>query len=227
MIEKDDAIAQQKAITERMEDDPDYYNTVDQQIDLGVDFLAEINEGFAAGLLSKKSAALLRTENRAMLDETRTAVEKAVDDAASDTLKDLNTGLKVNTLFTILDRDQGPRQVKARQEARRRINEIKSESEINTIEDVELFREKLNRLNAEMIRTHRFKEKRGPTPLPSVVPVLTREQVTKEKLKEGYERLNKMRADGDITVEEYNRQAREIMVEVQREQNKNPESGER
>ena len=50
-------------------------------------------------------------------------------------------------------------------------------------------------------------------------------QAKKEKLKEGYERLNKMRADGDITVEEFNRQAREIMLEVQREKNKNPESG--
>ncbi len=227
LIEKDDAIAQQKAITdpERLDDDPDYYNTIDQQIDLGVDVLAEINEGFTAGLLSKSSAAALRTENRSALDEERTSVEKAIDDAASDTLKDLNTGLKVNTLFTILDRDQGPRQVKARQEMRRRINEIKNEAEINTIEEVELFREKLNRLNTELIRTHRFKENRGPTPLPSAVPVLTRDQVTKEKLKEGYERLHKMRADGDITQEEFSRQAREIMIEVQREKNKNPESG--
>lgn len=227
LITKDDAVAQQKTITEpeTVVDDPDYYNTVDQQIDLGVDFLSEINEGFSAGLLTKSSAASLRAENRRALNAERTSIEKAIDDAASDTLKDLNTGLKVNTLFTILDRDQGPRQVRARQEARRRINELKNESEINTIEDVELFREKLNRLNAELIRTHRFKERRGPTPLPPVVPVLTREQVTQEKLKQGYERLNKMRADGDISNEEFNRQAREIMIEVQREKNKNPESG--
>jgi len=225
LIEKDDAIAQQKAITdpERIEDDPDFYNTVDQQIDLGVDFLAEINEGFAAGLLSKKSAALLRTENRAVLDKTRTSLEKAVDDAASDTLKDLNTGLKVNTLFTILDRDQGPRQVKARQEARRRINEIKSEAEIKTIEDVELFREKLNRLNAELIRTHRFKKKEA-APIPAEVPALTPDQLTMKTLKEGVENLRKQKNLGAITEDAFNTGSLQIMQLIENLKSKQAET---
>lgn len=219
LIEKDDAIAQQKAITdpERLDDDPDYYNTIDQQIDIGVDVLAEINEGFIAGLLSKGSAASLRGENRAMLDEDRTSIEKAIDDAASDTLKDLNTGLKVNTLFTILDRDQGPRQVKARQEMRRRINEIKNEAEINTIEEVELFREKLNRLNTELIRTHRFKRKEGDAPVPAVIIAVTPKQMTTEVFKEGVKKLLRQNADGDISLEEFNRQKREIMQLIELE----------
>jgi len=229
VITKDDAVAQLKSINDPdpIEDDPIYYDVVDKQIDLGEDFLSEINEGVSAGLLTPKTAALFREENRGVLDKTRTSVDKAIAAAARDTMNDLNTGLKVNTIFTILDRNEGPRQVRARQEARRRINEIKTESAINTIEDVELFREKLNKLNAELIQTHRFKQNRGVTPLPPSVPVLTREQVTKEKLKEGYQILNKKRADGDITAEEFNRQAKEIMMEVQREKNKNPESGHR
>lgn len=229
IITKDDAVAQLKAINEPdpVEDDPIYYDVVDQQIDLGVDFLAEINEGVTAGLLKPKTAALFRTENRAVLDETRTSIDKAIDSASKDLLKDLNTGLKVNSIFTILDKDEGIRMVNARQEARRRINEIKSESQINTIEDVELYREKLNRLNAELIQTHRFQRNRIATPVPSSVPVATREQITKEKLKEGYLRLQKMKANGDISEEEFNRQAKEIMIEVQQEKNKNPESGKR
>jgi len=225
LIEKDDAIAQQKAITdpERLDDDPDFYNTVDEQIDLGVDFLAEINEGFTAGLLSKKSAALLRNENRAVLDEERTSVEKAIDDAASDTLKDLNTGLKVNTLFTILDKDQGPRQVRARQEMRRRINEIKNESEINTIEDVELFREKLNRLNTELIRTHRFKKKEA-APIPAEVPALTPDQLTMKTLKEGVENLRKQKEMGAITEDSFNTGSRQIMQLIQNLKSKQAEA---
>jgi len=115
---------QLKAINEPdpIEDDPIYYDVVDQQIDLGVDFLAEINEGVTAGLLKPKTAALFRTENRAVLDETRTSIEKGINAAAKDMLKDLNTGLKVNSIFTILDRNEGVRMVNARQEARRRIN---------------------------------------------------------------------------------------------------------
>lgn len=229
IITKDDAVAQLKALNdpEPVVDDPVYYDVVDQQIDLGVDFLLEINEGFTAGLLTSKSAATLRTENRAALDETRTSINKAIDSASKDTLKDLNTGLKVNSIFSILDKDEGIRMVNARQDARRRINEIKTESEINTIEDVELFREKLNRLNNELIQTHRFQRNRIPTPVPSSVPVATREQITKDKLKEGYLRLTKMKANGDISEEEFNRQSREIMMEVQQEKNKNPESGNR
>lgn len=229
LITKDDAVAQLKAINEPdvVVDDPDYVDAVERQTDFGVEFIAEINEGFRAGLLTATTAASLRSDNRAMLDEDATSVEKAINAAAADTLKDLNTGLKVNTLFTILDKDQGPRQVRARQEARRRINEIKNEAEINTMEDVELFREKLNRLNTELIRTHRFKRRAGDVPIPAAVPAVTEEQTTVEKLKQGYERLNKQRADGAITDEEFNRQAREIMTLVEIDKNKNPKSGER
>lgn len=228
IISKADAVAQLKAINDPdpLEDDADYYNTVDAQIDLGVDFLDEINEGFIGGLLTAKSAASLRNDNRANLDEERTSIEQSIDAAAKDTIKDLNTGLKVNTLFTILDKDQGPRQVKARQELRRRINEIKAEAPIDTIEDVELFREKLNRLNTELIKTHRFKQRVGRTPVPTSVPALTDEQVTRDRLKLGYENLNKQRQDGNITNEEFNKQAREIMDLLIAEKNKNPESGE-
>jgi len=228
IITKDDAVAQLKAINDpdAVEDDPEYYDTVDQQIDLGVDFLNEINEGFKENLLTAKSAALLRTENRAMLDKDRTSIEKAIDDAARDTLKDLNTGLKVNTLFSFPDREEGPRQVRARQEMRRRINEIKNESEINTIEDVELFREKLNKLNTELIRTHRYKRKAGDAPIPSVVIAVTPEQVTMEALKSGIKDLLKKFGVGDLTEAKFNTEKKEIMqlMEIEKAKEKQSEA---
>ncbi len=213
LIGKADAAAQQKAITDpdALVDDPDYVDVVERQTDLGIEFLDEIDEGFTGGSLTAKTAASLRTDNRNMLNKERTSIEKAIDDAASDTLKDLNTGLKVNTLFTILDKDQGPRQVRARQEARRRINEIKSEAEIKTIEDVELFREKLNRLNTEMIRTHRYKRKPGDAQIPSVIIVGNQDQVTMDVLKEGVKKLLAEFAAGNISQSGFETQKKEIM----------------
>jgi len=227
LITKDDAVAQMKAINDPdpVEDDPVWVDVIERQTDLGIDFIEEINEGFVSGNLTAETAGALRTDNRTRLDKDLTSIEKAIDAARRDTLTDLNTGLKVNTLFTILDKDQGPRQVRARQELRRRIDEIKKEAPINTIEDVELFRDKLNRLNTEMIKTHRFKKRGGTIAVPPSVPALSDEQVTREKLKLGYETLNKQRQNGDITTEEFDKQAREILNLLEIEKNKNPESG--
>lgn len=225
IISKADAVAQLKAINDPdpLEDDADYYNTVDAQIDLGVDFLDEINEGFIGGLLTAKSAASLRNDNRANLDEERTSIEQSIDAAAKDTIKDLNTGLKVNNLFVILDKDQGPRQVRARQELRRRINEIKSEAPIDTIEDVELFREKLNRLNTELIKTHRFK-KTETASIPAEVPALTPDQLTIKNLREGVVNLRKQLARKAITEDAFNTGSREIMQLIQNLKSKQAEA---
>jgi len=225
LITKDDAVAQLKAINDPdpAETDSVMFNAIDREIDKGNNVLKEINQAFSIGALTFKDAATLRTENRSNLDEEKSAIQTSIDSAVKDTMRDLNVGLKVNTLFIITDKNQGPRQVRARQETRRRIAEIKNEfGEIKTEEEVELFREALNKLNNEMIQTHRFRVRDIGAP-PPVVPVMTQEQVTKAKLKEGYENLNKLRADGDITTEEFNQQAREIMKQIQLENNK-PES---
>jgi len=226
LITKDDAVAQLKAINDPVPlvTNPDIYNAIDREIDRGDNSLESINKAYSLDALTPKDAAALREDNRRNLDQEKSVLNTSVDNAVKDTMRDLNVGLKVNTLFIITDKNQGPRQVRARQETRRRIAEIKKEfGEIKTEEDVELFRERLNKLNTEMIQTHRFKV-RDIGPVPSVVPVVTQEQVTKGKLKEGYEKLNKLRADGEITTEEFNRQAREIMNQIQLEKNNNPES---
>ena len=46
-------------------------------------------------------------------------------------------------------------------------------------------------------------------------------------LKEGYLNLLKMKANGNISEKEFDRQSAELMIEVQQEKNKNPESGKR
>lgn len=224
LITKDDAVAQLKSITDisREDDDPDVYDTIDRMIDRNDDpeeVLKIINEVYTEGLLSEESAAMFRGENRANITRERTSIQKSIDEISKETIKDLNTGLKVNTIFTILDKDQGLRQVRARQEARRRIQQILNEAPIETEEELDIFREKLNNLNNELIRTHRFKE-RGTPALPSVVPAATREQVTKEKLKEGWVELNRQKDNGDISQEEFNKQARNLMDELQREKAK-------
>jgi len=225
LITKDDAVAQLKAINDpdAVETNPEIFNAIDREIDQGMNVLENINKAFALGALTPQDAAMFRAENRANLDEEKSTIDKSIDSLVKDAMRDLNVGLKVNTLFIITDKNQGPRQVRARQETRRLIAEAKKEVELNTAEDVELFTENVNKIITRMIQTHRFKV-RDIGPPPPVVPVMTQEQVTKEKLKEGYATLNKLRANGDITTEEFNQQAREIMKQMQLEKTNNSES---
>lgn len=214
LITKETAISQIKEITkvEPPKSDPDYYNAVDAAIDDGRDANRLIQNGFINGTLTARDAATLREDNRVNLNADLSEVETAVKSIFSDAKTNINTGLTTNSIFDIMDEDEGGRKVRARQELRRRIDAARRQATLETDEDIQRFRDKVDAITNDVIKRNKF-EAEGPTSkvvIPKTVPVISPKDITKQKLKDGYLELLKQRMAGDITQQEFNEQVRQI-----------------
>lgn len=222
LLAKDDGIALIKALNkpDAIGDNPFLVDRIERLIDLGEDASMEINGGFTDDNLTAETAADLRTSNRTRQDKAISSIVSAVDATRREAISDLNAGLKVNTELIIRDKRAGPRQVEARQDFRRRFDELTNEAPVETAEEFEIFREKSNKLVTEMIKTHRFKRNLGGVVIPSVVVAVDPSQVTMEKLTEATKTLMQQKSDGNITDEDYNKKLRDIMQLIQIENDK-------
>ena len=85
------------------------------------------------------------------------------------------------------------------------------EAVLETDEDVQKFRNLVDVITNDVIDKNRFQRDKPKVVVPKVVPVLTPEQITKEKLKEGYLKLLAQRKSGDIDEKEFAKQSKEIL----------------
>lgn len=215
LLAEKDFEAQLKVITEEdpLENNSDIYDEIDKKIDLGEDALELINDAQVKDMLTDETAAAFREENRQNLDKTRSSLDKRVTDAVSNAKKDVNTLLTTNTLLSIIDFDEGPRKVRARQELRRRIDSLRTEIPVSNEEELALFKQKITDISNDVGRTFQFNRNAINKPIPNSVNAVSPEQITKDKLKDAFFDLTKKLKNKAITQQEFDTQARQLMQE--------------
>ena len=130
----------------------------------------------------------------------------------SDAKANINTGLTSNSIFDIIDDQEGARKVKGRQELRRRIEAARRQATLETEDDIQKFRDKVDAITNDVIERNKFDQDlpASKVSVPKTVPVISPKDITKQKLKEGYMELIRQRKAGDIDIEEFEKQISDI-----------------